>query len=206
MKLYDAAKTVTALEAAERYAGVQVKRRGMKSWCRCPLPGHPGDNTPSCSFDDKGRFYCFGCGVGGTSIDMTMKLFDLTAREAAVRICTDFGVEYENTRPTMKDKPKVTPAQADELLTRFDIAACGMLRYWEDAVVRKQPAPDDDPSEDFMKALNERNVMETICDRIQEARNTGDRKAGLELVEAYKADLPKWEIISAAWKKAKVEA
>ena len=116
MKLYDAAKTVTALEAAERYAGVQVKRRGMKSWCRCPLPGHPGDNTPSCSFDDKGRFYCFGCGVGGTSIDMTMKLFDLTAKEAAVRICTDFGVEYDNTRPAMKDRPKVTTAQADELL------------------------------------------------------------------------------------------
>ena len=205
MKLYEAAKTVTALEAAERYAGVQVKRRGAKSWCRCPLPGHTADNTPSCAFDDKGRFYCFGCNEGGTSIDMTMKLLDLTTREAAVRICTDFGVEYENSQPARKEKPRVTTAQVDELLTRFDTAACWMLRFLNGAVERKQPAPDDEPSEDFMKALYERNVMKDLCNRMQEAMNTGDREAALELVNAYKMDLPKWEKIAAAWKK-EVEA
>lgn len=205
MNLYEAAKTITALEAAERYAGVQAKRRGAKSWCRCPLPGHAADNTPSCAFDDKGRFYCFGCNEGGTSIDMTMKLLDLTAREAAMRICTDFGVEYENTKPAKRTKPRVTTAQVDELLTRFDTAACWMYRWYEGAVARKEPAPDDEPSEDFMRALHERNVMKSICDLMQDAINSGDREAGLELVEAYKADLPKWEKIAAAWKK-EVEA
>lgn len=205
MKLYDAAKTITALEAAERYAGVQVKRRGTKSWCRCPLPSHPADNTPSCSFDDNGRFYCFGCNEGGTSIDMTMKLLDLPAREAAMRICTDFGVEYENTKPAKRTKPRVTTAQVDELLTRFDTAACWMLRFLNGAVERKQPAPDDEPSEDFMKALHERNVMKDLCGRMQEALNAGDREAALDLVEAYRADFAKWEKIAAAWKK-EVEA
>lgn len=205
MNVFDAAKTITALEAAERYAGVQVKRGGGKLWCRCPLPGHTTDNTPSCAFDDKGRFYCFGCNEGGTSIDMTMKLLDLTSREAAVRICTDFGVEYENAMPARKSRPKYTTAQVDELLTRFDTAACWMYRWYKDAVIRKQPAPDDEPSDDFMKMVHERNVMKSICDRMLEALNSGDREAGLELVEAYKADLPKWEKIAAAWKK-EVEA
>ena len=205
MNVFDAAKTITALEAAERYAGVQVKRRGTKSWCRCPLPSHPADNTPSCSFDDNGRFYCFGCNEGGTSIDMTMKLLDLPAREAAMRICTDFGVEYENTKPAKRTKPRVTIAQVDELLTRFDTAACWMLRFLNGAVERKQPAPDDEPSEDFMKALHERNVMKDLCGRMQEALNAGDREAALDLVEAYRADFAKWEKIAAAWKK-EVEA
>lgn len=202
---FEAAKTFSALAVAERYAGVQAKRIGKNAWCRCPLPGHTADNTPSCAFDDKGRFYCFGCNEGGTSIDMTMKLLDLTAREAAVRICADFGVGYENTMPARKDKPRVTTAQVDELLTRFDTAACRMLLFLNGAVVRKQPAPDDDPSEDFIKVLHERNVMKSICDMMLEALNTGDREAALELVNAYRMDLPKWEKLAAAWKK-EVEA
>lgn len=47
--------------------------------------------------------------------------------------------------------------------------------------------------------------MNDIVIRIQEARNAGDRKAGLELVEEYKKNLLKWESILASWKKEKVE-
>lgn len=206
MTVFDAAKTVTALEAAERYAGVQVKRRGMKSWCRCPLPGHPGDNDPSCSFDDKGRFYCFGCGVGGTSIDMTMKLFNLTDLEAAVRVCTDFGVEYDNTRPARKPKPRVTTAQAWEAVTRMDTAACGYLRMLKDLVVAKQPDPDDDIPDDFMKVVKERNTMQEVCNRLQTIQENQDLEAGMVMLKAYHADLRKWEAITNAWKKAEVKA
>lgn len=155
--LFDAARTVTALAVAERYAGVQAKRRGKNSWCRCPLPGHPGDNDPSCSFDDKGRFRCFGCGEKGSSIDMTMKLLGLSNLEAAVRICADFGVEYDNITPVWPDRPKVTQAQADELLLRLDNAACGMLRLLNFIVAQMQPAPDDDFSDEFADALDTRN-------------------------------------------------
>ena len=205
MTLFEAAKTITALEAAERYAGIQAKRRGAKSWCRCPLPTHPADNTPSCSFDDKGRFYCFGCGAGGSSIDMVMKLFDITDREAALRIVTDFGIEHEDKPAARKPRPKVTPAQAREALTRFDTAAAGHLRFLKDMVSETQPDRDGDFSDRFMKALRERNTMQEVCDKLQGIMARDDLEAGLEMLAAYKADLHKWESVSASWKK-EVEA
>ena len=93
--LFDAAKTISALEVAERYAGVEVKRKGMKYWCRCPMPGHQ-EKTPSCTFDpNTGKFYCFGCHAGGSSVDFVAQLLGITPKEAAVRICTDYGLAYD---------------------------------------------------------------------------------------------------------------
>ena len=208
MTIFEAAKTVTALEVAERYAGVQARRRGAKSWCRCPLPGHPGDRTPSCSFDEKGRFYCFGCDTGGTSIDMAMKLLGLDSKEAALRVCTDFGRAYEDTKPTRKERPKVTPAQARQALDRFDTAAAGYLRFLEAYTQEKAASldPEADFPEEFTAALKQKNTLKDICDRLFSVFDSNDLETGLELLAAYQKEIPKWEAIAKAWKEERREA
>lgn len=74
---------VTARQAAERY-GLKVNRAGMAC---CPFHD---DRNPSMKLDD--RFYCFGCGATGDAVDLTARLLDLTLKEAALKLATDFGI------------------------------------------------------------------------------------------------------------------
>ena len=74
---------VTARQAAERY-GLKVNRVGMAC---CPFHD---DRNPSMKLDD--RFYCFGCGATGDAVDLAARLLDLSPKEAAVQLASDFGI------------------------------------------------------------------------------------------------------------------
>jgi CHC2 zinc finger len=60
-------------------------RRGSKEYVgRCPFHA---DKTPSFSVsEEKGLFYCFGCGAKGDVIDFTMQLEGIGFREAKARL------------------------------------------------------------------------------------------------------------------------
>jgi hypothetical protein len=47
---------------------------------RCPLPGHE-DRTPSCRVTSD-VFYCFGCGRGGSVVDLAAELWGIEPRGA----------------------------------------------------------------------------------------------------------------------------
>lgn len=78
-------KNVTVGQAAELY-GLKPNRSGL---IRCIF--HK-DNTPSMKVDR--RYYCFGCGCTGDAVDFTAQLLGLGAREAAVKLADDFGINY----------------------------------------------------------------------------------------------------------------
>ena len=85
MGLFDSVRTaVTARQAAERY-GLQFDRSGRRARCIW----HSPDRHPSLSFKD-GYCHCFSCGGGGSSIDLTAKLFGLSALDAARKLNEDF--------------------------------------------------------------------------------------------------------------------
>ena len=93
--LFEAVRSsVTARQAAEFY-GLEVNRHG-KALCIW----HE-DRNPSLSFKD-GFCKCFACGEGGSSIDLTARLFDLTPAEAARKLNADFHIgadECPQARP-----------------------------------------------------------------------------------------------------------
>ena len=59
------------------------------------------------------RYYCFGCGDTGDAIDFVAKYFGLAPKEAAMKIASDFGLNYDatNRAPPKKMAPKKTPEQ-----------------------------------------------------------------------------------------------
>lgn len=188
--LFDAAKTITALEVAERYAGVQAKRRGQKAWCRCPLPGHQ-ENTPSCSFNiETGVFYCFGCHAGGSSIDFVAELMGVTVREAAIRICNDYGLAYDDqqNRARRSAPLHVTRGEIEKARARFDSAAAGYLRFLNQYIAATAD-PEEEPTDAFARALAERNTMAEICNTLV----TCSDDEALELMSAYRDRLKTWE-------------
>lgn len=73
-----------------RDMGLQLDHNNM---CCCPF--HT-ERTQSMKFYGKdngdNKFYCFGCGEKGDAIDLTAKMYNIPAREAAMKLNTDYGL------------------------------------------------------------------------------------------------------------------
>ena len=105
MKLFEAAKTVDIVEVYKKYTGNDKVRKGKKSTV-APCPFHE-DKKPSFNMFPDNGFYCFGCGEHGSSVDMVSKLKNVDASTAAKMICSDFGVQYEDS---WRDQPTAARA------------------------------------------------------------------------------------------------
>lgn len=97
-------ENVTAKDVAVRY-GIKINRSGLVC---CPF--HK-DKTPSMKIDK--RYYCFGCGETGDATDFVAKYFGLAPKEAAMKIASDFGLNYDakNHAPPKKTVPQKTKEQ-----------------------------------------------------------------------------------------------
>ena len=95
---------VTARQVAMQY-GIKFNRSGLAC---CPF--HK-DKTPSMKIDK--RYYCFGCGETGDAIDFVAKYFGLAPKEAAMKIVSDFGLNYDatNRAPPKRVAPQKTKEQ-----------------------------------------------------------------------------------------------
>ena len=61
------------------------------------------------------RYHCFGCGADGDVIDFTAALYGLGKKEAAVQLAQDFGISYEDWKPSGKvKKPKPRQKSPEE--------------------------------------------------------------------------------------------
>ena len=152
--IFEMAKQIPAYDVARRYAGANVRRKGRKQWCCCPIHG---EKTPSCAFYENGSFHCFGCHAGGTSIDFLMRYLSITALEAAKRICTDYGLA-DDVHTDIVDLAKIRQARHDrECQQRFDdtadafyVALCDASRCLQAVIEQEEPgarAMADDPLE-----------------------------------------------------------
>lgn len=102
MTVFEAARQVDCIQAAERL-GLQLKRSGSRRFTRCLFHA---ENTPSmCLYPDTGGFYCFGCNEHGDVIRLYQQVLGIDALEAAKRICTDFGLAYDQRSRSKKQKP-----------------------------------------------------------------------------------------------------
>ena len=94
---------VTAKQVAMQY-GMKINRNGLAC---CPFHS---DKTASMKIDK--RYYCFGCGETGDAIDLVAKYFGLAPKEAAMKIASDFGLNYDATN---RAPPKrVVPQKSKE--------------------------------------------------------------------------------------------
>lgn len=153
---------VTARQAAEMY-GLKVGRNSLTC---CPF--HQ-DKTPSMKVDD--RYYCFGCGVTGDAVDLTVQLLGLSPKDAALRLAADFGIEIdEKAKPNAFHpyRPRADPQK--ELQKWFDHAWDILLEYrsllrdWE-----KRYAPqsmDEEWHPLFCEALDKKDYIDYLLDEL----------------------------------------
>lgn len=84
MKIFEMASQVDARDAARAY-GMDVRERGLSL---CPFHD---DHEPSLKLDR--RFYCFGCGACGDSVDFVSMYLGIPKKDAARKIIADFGLD-----------------------------------------------------------------------------------------------------------------
>lgn len=118
MKLFDAAKTVSIIEIYKKYTNNPVKGKEGKNGVTVKCPFHD-DRKPSLGlFTKDNGFFCYNpnCHEKGDSIDFVRKLFNLSNYEAAIKICKDFGVEYEGPRVRSVAEPKEDAEDPEAIL------------------------------------------------------------------------------------------
>lgn len=87
---------VSITQVVEYYSG----RKLEKGKCHCPLHN---EKTPSFFVNEqKGVFYCQGCGAGGDQISFLMKYLGIGFKDAVVQIDKDFNLELSNERISVK--------------------------------------------------------------------------------------------------------
>lgn len=90
--IFSQVRQIPAYEAAPRI-GISLTRKGSRHWACCPMHG---ERTASLCFFPDGHFYCFGCHVGGSTIDLYQCVLGLgSPLEAAQRVAAEFGLSGE---------------------------------------------------------------------------------------------------------------
>jgi DNA primase len=156
-------ENVTARQVAMQY-GIKINRSGLAC---CPF--HK-DKTPSMKIDK--RYYCFGCGDTGDAIDFVAKYFGLAPKEAAMKIASDFGLNYDatNRAPPKKMAPKKTLEQIldEEQKQCFCVLSdyYHLLRKWKTEYAPKSMDEEWHPC--FVEALQNISKVEYQLDTLLE--------------------------------------
>ena len=183
--IFDRAKTVSALDAAERFAGIEAKRIGRRVKACCPLHN---EKTPSCVFYENGTFYCFGCHAGGTSIDFAMAYFHENCVDAAKRIVREFnlgGCDMPEPASFGAAKQRADAREAVRRAASFTHAVqCAVIHWCDDQLGTLNPFDGSQESEDLLETLLRLKIdAENLTDAINELENA-DRTDNLHTLLA----------------------
>ena len=179
--LFDQAKSISAQQAAERYADMNITN-ARKNY-HCPFPDHQ-DRGASFRFYDGGTFYCFGCNRGGTSIDFTAALFNLTNREAAEMLCRDFNLQVDNADQVRTGEPaRASRKQIEQAFAWLDNQTMRYIRWCNHALANLS---EDSEQADAERAifLREREKAQRLADALLEASQDLDEKRKEQLLIA----------------------
>ncbi len=85
----------------------------------CIIPGH-SDKTPSMKlYPTTNTFHCFGCGAGGSVIDLVAEVHGIASPlEAAKWLADRYNINYDDLSPEAKEKIKKKQSRM-EILKRF---------------------------------------------------------------------------------------
>ena len=85
------------------------------------------------------RFHCFGCGADGDVIDFTAKLFQLSLRQAAEKLATDFRLSATDNFPPFLCKSVENPPSPKEQLYKILCRYRALLLHWRTAYAPQKP-------------------------------------------------------------------
>lgn len=175
--LFESVKGIRTIDAAEKY-GFHPNRAGMIS---CLF--HQ-DKTPSMWLND--GFFCHGCHEKGDVIAFTAKAFNLSPKDAALKLARDFGISYDGrtTAEEIRKKEEVESLReqyqdAAHAFNMMAAACCRKLRGWQKDLAPK--SQNEIPDERFTLALRYLPEIENILDEYLRS----NQKERIEIIIKY---------------------
>lgn len=133
MNVFEKLKSnITISDVLQKYAPRKISHNGM---CVCPL--HNDKDASMKISDEKGMFYCFGCGAKGDIVDLCAKTNNITNRQAITLLGKDFGIEVESVKSDYaelrqfrieKEQTEAKERRKQEALNRINIKIIRRLR------------------------------------------------------------------------------
>ena len=108
------------------------------------------------------RFHCFGCGVDGDVIDFVAKLFQLSLRQAAEKLASDFGLSATGTFPLIRYKLVEKPLNQKEQFYKILCGYRSLLANWRMAYAPKNPEASLHPC--FVASLHYADRVQYLLD------------------------------------------
>ena len=108
------------------------------------------------------RFHCFGCGVDGDEIDFTAKMFQLSLRQAAEKLASDFGLSATGTFPLIRYKLVEKPLNQKEQFYKILCGYRSLLANWRMAYAPKNPEASLHPC--FVASLHYADRVQYLLD------------------------------------------
>ena len=142
--------------------GIRVNRNGMAC---CPFHD---DKHPSMKVDK--RFHCFGCQADGDVIDLAARLYGLNNLGAAVKLASDFGIDYDHKgraspRPVKKKiSEELRLKQAELQCCRILSESNHLLGKWKTEYAPETPGEEWHPL--FVEALQKQTYTEYLLDTL----------------------------------------
>ena len=117
------------------------------------------------------RFHCFGCKADGDVISFTSRLFDLSPKDAALKLASDFGIAYDEHLPLyiVRKHPEISKEERFQHQASYcfsELAAYrNQLVQWQEQYAPQ--SPDDDLHPRFLEALHHLDDVEYQLDVLQ---------------------------------------
>ena len=108
------------------------------------------------------RFHCFGCGVDGDVIDFTAKMFQLSLRQAAEKLASDFGLSATGTFPLIRYKLVEKPLNQKEQFYKILCGYRSLLANWRMEYTPKNPEASLHPC--FVASLHYADRVQYLLD------------------------------------------
>lgn len=118
---------------------LELKNRGNSFIARCPFHN---EKTPSFTVsDEKGLYYCFGCGEGGNVFNFVSKYKNLTPKESLKFICDYMGISMVDKISSKHDLKKKKFALINSTVNEFFKSCLTknkiVLRYLNDRKIKE---------------------------------------------------------------------
>lgn len=177
MDLFTAVKEVRTRDAAELY-GFHPNKAGM---IKCVF--HQ-ERTPSLWVSD--GYYCHGCGAKGDAVAFTAQAFNLSPKDAALKLARDFGIVYDGKTTSAEIREK---AEIVSIREQFEAAAhyftttaaycCRKLRLWQKFLAPRNQS--ETPNTYFVLAVRYLPELDYILDEFARA----DLKERIDIITNY---------------------
>lgn len=127
----DRLKTELSIEEVfQRYVGGDLRSRGDRLYARCPWHNGGNEKDPSLVlFTRKNTWHCFGCGEGGSTIDLVMKAMGINFKDAVKQMSMTYGI----LEPVSAQEREVLSKRFKE--ARQDRELEKGFKYWRDRTI-----------------------------------------------------------------------